>query len=114
MIKHRLGFLERWIIPSYLSPDEITTGLVEFDADACRRCGVCAGCCPTAAITVPKAKVGAPSLLSLSEDMYVCFACGNCVSSCAHDAVVLKRRYTAHSYFNRMSRAPEMTYPKRY
>jgi formate hydrogenlyase subunit 6/NADH:ubiquinone oxidoreductase subunit I len=109
-----LNWVQRFRIPTYLHAREITTGRVEFDPEKCTLCGICARCCPVGSIVVPRSKGEAPHVVSGGPDIYLCFACGNCVSACPRDAVLLKRRYTTHTYYNRLSRTAEMTTPKRY
>lgn len=109
-----LTFWQRNTIPTYLDPSEITTGRVEFDGSRCTLCGICSRCCPVGSIVVPKTKGQVPCVREAGADMYLCFACGNCVSACPHRAVTLTRRYTTHTWYNRLCRTPEMTYPKRY
>ncbi|MBI4862967.1 MAG: 4Fe-4S binding protein [Candidatus Riflebacteria bacterium] len=92
----------------------MTTGMVEFDRDRCTLCGICARCCPVGSIVVPTTRGEVPHVASGGPDIYLCFACGNCVAACPHHAATLKRRYTTHTYYNRLCRAPEMTYPRRY
>jgi formate hydrogenlyase subunit 6/NADH:ubiquinone oxidoreductase subunit I len=109
-----LTLWERFRVPTSLDPREITTGRVEFDPERCTLCGICARCCPVGSIVVPKAKGQVPRVLEGGPDMYLCFACGNCVSACPHDAARLARRYTTHTRYNRLCRTPELTCPKRY
>jgi formate hydrogenlyase subunit 6/NADH:ubiquinone oxidoreductase subunit I len=113
----RLSFQERWRMPSYLNRDEITTGKVSFNPDTCDRCGICAAHCPLGSIVVPKGKANggrAPHVAECGPDMYLCFACGQCVSACPTNSVTLERRYTAHFYYNRLWKAPELAPPKAY
>jgi ferredoxin len=110
-----LSFWERNRVPTYLDPSEISTGQIEFDSEKCTNCGICEECCPIGTITVPDKSTGLlPYLNQAGDDMYMCFGCGNCVSVCPHDAAILKRLYTTHTWYNRLTRAPELAGPKRY
>ncbi len=109
-----LSFRRRNPVPTYLDPAEITTGEVEFDPSRCTNCGICAQSCPLGSIHVPETKGEIPRLAQAGPDIYMCFGCGNCVSVCPYEAASLKRLYTTHTRYNRLSRAPVLTGPKRY
>lgn len=112
-----LAFRQRWSLPHYFDPGGIQTGKMDFDMDKCTTCGKCRRACPVGSIIVPKysERHGSPTrILEPLPDMFMCFACTNCVTVCPVDAIAPARRYTAHSYFNRLFRLPEMTPPRRY
>lgn len=112
-----LSLRRRWKLPHYFDAHEIQTGKVEFDPATCNACGRCARCCPVGSIIVPKASERAREtthVLEAGEDLFMCFACANCLTVCPEDSITISRRYTAHYYFNRLFRLPEMTPPKKY
>jgi|SRR5687768_13758588 heterodisulfide reductase subunit A-like polyferredoxin len=107
-----LSFWKRNRVPGYLDRAEITTGKIEFDPALCTNCGICEETCPIGTIVVPE--TGLPYVHEAGPDMYMCFGCGNCASVCPYDAVKLTRPYTTHSMYNRLTRAPVLTAPKKY
>lgn len=113
----RLSFWQRWSLPHYFEACDIQTGHVAFDAETCTCCGRCARSCPVGSIIVPKRaqrETETTHVLQAGPDLFMCFACANCFTVCPEDSVTVTRRYTAHSYYNRLFRTSEMTPPRRY
>jgi formate hydrogenlyase subunit 6/NADH:ubiquinone oxidoreductase subunit I len=112
-----LSFWRRWNLPHYFSAREIQTGKVDFDPDTCTACGRCARSCPVGSIVVPKRagrKTNPTHVVEARPDLFLCFACSNCFTVCPENSVTISRRYTAHYYFNRLFRTPELTPPRKY
>ena len=62
-------------------------GRVEFDADGCTVCGLCAGVCPTGAIRFDEGAVAA----TLEIDRSACVGCGHCAAICPEGVLSVER-----------------------
>ncbi len=70
-------------------PFEATRGHVEFKADTCIYCTLCAKACPTGAIVVNRASK------TWQIDVRKCILCQACVESCRKDCITLSNRTAA-------------------
>jgi crotonobetaine/carnitine-CoA ligase len=111
--------LKRWTkIPDYNDPAQMTTGLLLFDDENCKRCGICSFICPARSITSDTAKGawrnGLPRLLPVSPGITECIACGCCLVTCPEDAISIKRSFRPGFYFQRLTQKETLAYPKCY
>ena len=107
-------------LPDYENPDQITTGIVEFDDEKCTRCGTCAKACGGASIIIPPKVEGEkralPQLVEAAPDVTLCVACGDCLAACPNGAITIKRGFRVKPpyLFQKYVQQPEFTYPKKY
>ncbi len=110
---------KRWTrIPDYNNPAEMTTGLLSFDDEACKRCGICCFICPARSITRetgPDAwRNGLPRLSSVLPGITNCVACGCCAAACPENAIHITRQFNPGYFYKRLTQTPTLTYPKCY
>ncbi len=105
-------------IPDYINPQEMTTGLLGFDPDLCKRCGICTFICPARSIksdTGPmKWKNGLPWLSSVAPGITNCIACGCCLAACPEGAITIERWFNPGCFYRRLTQTPDMVPPRCY
>lgn len=113
------GFVRPWTpIPDYDDPARMTSGLVDFDPEKCRQCGICTCICPGRSIVLdrkaPKGPDGMPYLRTVVPGINNCVACGCCLAACPEGAVRIVRGYRPGLFYRRLSQSGEMAYPRCY
>ena len=108
----------KWKIPNYLNPKEMATGLVEFDDEKCKRCGICASICVGRSIIIPPKiegeKQALPQVREIAPGISACINCGNCIAACPNDAITIKKITLYGKYYLRFLQYKKVTYPKKY
>jgi len=79
-----IGRLERFAIPRYDDPRQISPGTVSIDAGKCTVCGICAEICPANAL---EKREGRLQMVEKQE----CIYCGACMAICPAAAIDLDR-----------------------
>jgi len=110
---------KRWTkIPDYNDPAQMTTGLLSFDDETCKRCGICSFICPARSIksdTGPAAwRNGLPRLVPISPGITECIACGCCLAACPENAISIKRSFNPGFFYHRLTQTNNLKYPKCY
>jgi flavoprotein len=84
-----LTFSEKRRIPIYDDPAQVQYGVVEFDYEKCRQCGMCVKICPASTLEMVDNQ---PRITQTLE----CMMCSDCVAICPEGAIVAARnfRYT--------------------
>ncbi len=107
-------------IPDYDRKQGATMGIVEFDDAKCIRCGACRLPCPSGAVKlppkVPGETQGKPYIEEYMRGIVPCMACGDCLAACKQGAISIKQsfRINAPYYYERLTQAKEMTFPRKY
>ncbi len=105
-------------IPDYNDPNEMTTGMLAFDDEKCKRCGICSFICPARSIksdTAPGAwRNGLPRLISSAPGVTDCIACGCCLVSCPEDAISITRSFQPGYFYKRLTQTTDLRYPRPY
>lgn len=105
-------------IPDYNDPNEMTTGLLAFDDEACKRCGICSFICPARSIkseTGPGAwRNGLPRLMRSAPGITDCIACGCCLVTCPENAITIERSFRPGFFYKRLTQTADLRYPKKY
>lgn len=66
-----------------------TRGHIEFDAEKCSFCTLCAKRCPAAAIKVDRANK------TWTLEPFRCIVCGTCIDGCPKDAIIMQEQWRA-------------------
>ena len=111
--------LSRWTrIPDYNDPKDMQTGLLIFDNEKCKRCGICSFICPARSIQSEKGPAawrnGLPRLLYDYPGITDCIACGCCVVACPEQAISINRPFSPGYFFQRLTQTDTLTFPKPY
>lgn len=105
-------------IPDYINPEEMTTGLLAFNDETCKRCGICTFICPARSIKSDKGpmkwKDGLPWLVAAAPGVTNCISCGCCLAACPEGAITIERWFNPGFFYQRLSQSGEMVYPKLY
>ncbi len=105
-------------IPDYINPDEMTTGLLDFNGETCKRCGICTFICPARSIKVDtgrmKWKDGLPWLSATAPQITNCIACGCCLAACPEGAITIERWFNPGHFYQRLTQTREMVPPRCY
>jgi len=105
-------------IPDYIDAAEMTTGLLAFDAETCKRCGICSFICPARSIksdTGPmKWRDGLPWLSAVAPGVTNCISCGCCLAACPEGAIAIERWFNPGFFYQRLSQTSDLVYPKCY
>ncbi len=104
-------------IPDYNSDKEMSTALLAFDRDKCKRCDICTFICPARSIVRDSVSLwngGIPFLRSCAPGITNCVGCGCCVAACPADAIQITRNFNPGGYYTRLSQSRDMTWPKKY
>lgn len=109
----------RWTrIPDYNSAEEMTTALLSFDEQKCKKCGICTFICPARSIrrdTGPAAwRAGLPRLLTTAPGVTECIACGCCTVACPENAISIERSFNPGFFYRRLTQTTDLRYPKCY
>ena len=97
---------ERWRIPDYNDPDQISPGQIEIDFEKCTGCGLCVKACPADAIVLDnkKPRMQPPGINE-------CMGCGDCVPICPAEAVTLIKSNDFTGYYKTLERG-ELDFPR--
>ena len=111
--------LSRWTrIPDYNDPSQMQTGLLLFDNEKCKQCGICTFICPARSIQSEKGPAawrdGLPRLIYSHPGVTDCIACGCCVVACPEEAISIKRPFSPGYFYQRLTQTRELTFPKQY
>jgi len=79
---------ERFRVPNYNDPNEVSLGEVDFDYERCTGCGMCVKICPGDALAMEDKK---PKMREFPDNQ--CMFCGCCSAICPVDAVIMKKPY---------------------
>jgi len=104
-------------IPDYNSAKDMSTALLHFDAEKCKRCDICTFICPARSIerdTATGWNGGLPFLVSCAPDITNCIACGCCLAACPTGAISITRNFNPGDYYKRLTQPGDMTWPKKY
>ncbi len=109
----------RWTkIPDYNSAEDMTTGLLFFDEQKCKQCGICTFICPARSITRdtgPGAwRAGLPRLVPTAPGVTECIACGCCTVPCPEGAISIVRSFAPGYFYRRLTQSTDLRYPKCY
>lgn len=85
---------ERFRVPTYNDPDELSLGEVEFDYATCTKCGMCIKICPADSLELDDENK--PVLRKHPYNQ--CIFCGCCSAVCPVDAIIMKKPFTC-TYF---------------
>ncbi|MEW6076330.1 MAG: AMP-binding protein [Thermodesulfobacteriota bacterium] len=105
-------------IPDYINPEEMTTGLLGFDDEKCKRCGICSFICPARSIRNDQGpmnwKEGLPWLSVIAPGVTNCVSCGCCLAACPEGAITIERGFNPGFYFQRLTQTADLAYPRLY
>ncbi|MDY6831865.1 MAG: AMP-binding protein [Thermodesulfobacteriota bacterium] len=105
-------------IPDYYDAAEMTTGILAFNEETCRRCGICSFICPARSIKSDqgpmKWKEGMPWLATVAPDVTNCIACGCCLAACPEGAITIERWFNPGYFYQRLSQTGDLVYPRCY
>ncbi|ABW65850.1 AMP-binding protein [Desulfosudis oleivorans] len=105
-------------IPDYFDAAEMTTGILAFNEETCRRCGICSFICPARSIKSDRGpmkwKEGMPWLATVAPDVTNCIACGCCLAACPEGAITIERWFNPGYFYQRLSQTSDLVYPKCY
>ncbi len=114
---NRLSISDRFLIPTYIDPNQMVSGLLEFSDSKCKRCGVCTYICPARSIVMDKAsgkEKPLPRLNDIVPGVSACIACGCCVAACPEGAISIKRGFYATKFYTRLHQTKTLSAPKKY
>ncbi len=105
-------------IPDYIDPEEMTTGLLDFNDEKCKRCGICSFICPARSIKSDQGPMkwnnGLPWLSVIEPGVTNCVSCGCCLAACPEDAITVERGFNPGFYYQRLSQTGELVFPRLY
>ncbi|MFZ5562421.1 MAG: AMP-binding protein [Thermodesulfobacteriota bacterium] len=105
-------------IPDYINAAEMTTGVLAFNEETCKRCGICSFICPARSIKSDRGpmkwKDGMPWLAATAPGVTNCIACGCCLAACPEGAISITRWFNPGFFYQRLSQTGDMVYPKCY
>ncbi|MFP4531139.1 MAG: AMP-binding protein [Desulfobacterales bacterium] len=109
----------RWTrIPDYNNPQDMQTGLLLFDNEKCKQCGICSFICPARSIQIEKGpgawRSGLPRLIYSYPGITDCIACGCCVTACPEEAISIKCPFNPGYFYQRLTQTQDLTFPKQY
>ncbi len=123
----KLSLKDRFIIPTYDDPEQMSTADLIFDAEKCKECGICVSVCPGGCVLTDKVskmdfmrevvkagKCGRPYLDSVRPGVTLCVACYDCGAACPHGAISIRKHFNPGYFYKRLTQTSDMRYPKRY
>lgn len=85
---------ERFRVPNYNDPNEVSLGEVDFDYEKCTKCGMCVKICPGDALAMDDNK---PVMKKFPDNQ--CIFCGCCSAICPVDAIIMKKPFKSISMY---------------
>lgn len=89
-----VSLMERFYIPTYNDPKEVSWGIVDFNYEKCTKCSMCAKICYSSSIAIENNK---PVMKTGKENM--CIFCGCCSAICPADAITMEKPLTSIGFY---------------
>ena len=123
----KFSLKDRYTLPDYDDPNQMQTGVLDFDPEKCQECGLCVLLCPGGGILTDRVtkmelmhgersggKCGVPYMKIVRPGVTCCIACFDCGTVCPNSAISIKHNFNPGYFFKRLAQTSEMRYPKKY
>jgi ferredoxin len=90
----KIGFLERFRIPTVNDPEQMEFGIIEIDPGKCTGCGLCVGACPARTLDLVDRKAR-----TRSAPKNECAFCGDCAAICSAGAITMKKPFRFTGFY---------------